>query len=184
MKWLNEPREWQAEGKNLSLVTDDKTDFWQQTFSGWRNDNGHFYFREVEGAFSADVSFSAQYETQYDQAGLMLRLGPNEWIKAGVEFAHGHAALSSVITKGQSDWAVATRVAPTDRIQLRLTYLKKAVCVQWKEDGKFQTLRLCTLSAPGRIMIGPMACSPMRAGLKVQFEDFSVGPAVDFTAEV
>ncbi|WP_119391917.1 DUF1349 domain-containing protein [Taklimakanibacter lacteus] len=184
MKWLNEPREWRADGGNLSLVTGDKTDFWQETFNGWRNDNGHFYYREMEAEFSADVVFSAQYETQYDQAGLMLRLGPNDWIKAGVEFAHGRAALSSVVTKGQSDWAIATQIAPGDPIHLRLTRLNNAVCVQWKDGGAFQTLRLTTFAVPGKVMVGPMACSPMRAGLKVAFEDFKVGPAVDFTAEV
>lgn len=49
MKWLNEPREWKAQGGNLSFVTEDKTDFWQKTFYGFHHDNGHFYYRAVEG---------------------------------------------------------------------------------------------------------------------------------------
>jgi regulation of enolase protein 1 (concanavalin A-like superfamily) len=184
MKWLNEPREWKAEGGNLTLVTEAETDFWQKTFYGFRHDNGHFYYREVEGDFTAEVIFGAEYEALYDQAGLMLRTGSNTWIKTGVEFAHGRATLSAVVTNGVSDWSIGPQIKPVDRIHLRLTYKSNAVCVQWLDSGKFQTLRLCALSASEELMIGPMACSPTRAGLKACFEDFRIGPAVDFANEV
>ena len=106
MNWLNEPREWNAQGGNLTLVTEDKTDFWQTTFYGYHHDSGHFYFREVEGDFTAEILFRADYEALYDQAGLMLRAGERHWLKAGVEFAHGRATLSTVLTKNESDWAI------------------------------------------------------------------------------
>ena len=184
MKWLNEPREWKADGGNLSFVTEDQTDFWQATFYGFRHDNGHFHYREVDGEFTAEVVFSARYEAHYDQAGLMLRTGPGDWIKAGVEFAHGRATLSSVLTKSVSDWAIGPEIRPIERIHLRLTHKGGAVCVQWKDGGRFQTLRLGAFAARDKLMIGPMACSPTRAGLKVFFEDFRIGPAVDFASEV
>jgi len=184
MKWLNEPREWNAQGASLSFVTEDKTDFWQTTFYGFRHDNGHFYHREVEGDFTAEVVFRAEYEALYDQAGLMLRSGELHWLKAGVEFAHGRATLSAVLTQDVSDWAIGPEVSPKERVHLRLTRKAGAVCVQWVKDGKFQTLRLGPFSASAPLMVGPMACSPTRAGLKVRFEDFRVGPAVDFAAEV
>lgn len=184
MQWLNEPREWTAEGGNLIFVTEDKTDFWQTTFYGFRHDNGHFYHREVEGDFTAEVVFRADYEALYDQAGLMLRSGEQGWLKAGVEYAHGRATLSAVLTRDVSDWAIGPEVPPAARIHLRLTRKEGAVCVQWAKEGTFQTLRLGPFSASGPLMVGPMACSPTRAGLKVRFEGFKVGPAVDFAAEV
>jgi regulation of enolase protein 1 (concanavalin A-like superfamily) len=184
MEWLNEPREWKAEGENLSFLTEAETDFWQKTFYGFRHDNGHFYYREVEGDFTAEVVFHAEYEALYDQAGLMLRSGSNAWIKAGVEFAHDRATLSSVVTNGVSDWAIGPQIERTDRIHLRLTCRSHAVCVQWLDGGKFQTLRLSAFTAPEAVTIGPMACSPTRAGLKAYFENFRIGPAVNFAAEV
>lgn len=184
MKWLNEPRQWRAEGQNLSLVTEDKTDFWQTTFYGFRHDNGHFYYREAEGDFTAEVVFRADYETLYDQAGLMLRSSELHWLKAGVEFAHGRAMLGAVLTHEVSDWAIGPEVSPTARIHLRLTCKGGAVCVQWAKEGKFQTLRLGPFTAKGPLMVGPMACSPTRAGLKAYFEDFRIGPPVDFANEV
>jgi regulation of enolase protein 1 (concanavalin A-like superfamily) len=184
MKWLNEPSEWKADGGNLSLTTEDKTDFWQASYYGWRNDNGHFYYREVEGEFTAEAVISAGYGAHYDQAGLMLRTGRDNWIKAGVEFAHGRATLSSVFTTDVSDWAIGPQVQPADRIHLRLTHRKDAVCVQWMDDGKFQTLRLGSFATMGKAMVGPMACSPTQGGLTVAFEDLRIGSAVDFASEV
>ena len=83
-----------------------------------------------------------------------------------------------------SDWAIGPEISPQERVHLRLTRKAGAVCVQWAKHGKFQTLRLGPFSASGPLMVGPMACSPTRAGLKVRFEDFKVGPAVDFASEV
>ena len=146
MQWLNEPREWKADDGTLSFVTEDKTDFWQTTYYGFRHDNGHFRYQEIEGDFTAEVVFSADYREHYDQAGLMLRTGSDDWIKVGVEFAHERATLSSVVTRGVSDWAIGPQIHPTARIHLRLTRRKDAVCAQWKDSGKFQTLRLGAFS--------------------------------------
>lgn len=185
MQWLNEPAQWRTDGKDLSLVTGDKTDFWQRTFNGWRNDNGHFYHEPAAGDFSAEVVFSGDYKAQYDQAGLMLRVGPEHWLKAGVEYAHGHAALSSVHTQGGfSDWAIAREVGVADTVRLRLTRKGEAVCVQYKAGDGFRTLRLCSVPNAPTVMIGPMACSPIEGGMSVRFSDFVVGPAVDFANEV
>lgn len=185
MQWLNEPAEWRADGSDLSFVTGDKTDFWQATFSGWRNDNGHFHHMPVTGDFSAEVVFSAGYRRQYDQAGLMLRVSADQWLKAGVEFTHGRAALSSVHTRGgYSDWAIAREVGVADAVHLRLTRKDEAVCVQWKAGGKFQTLRLCSMPGAVTVLVGPMACSPIEGGMSVRFASFTVGPAADFASEV
>ncbi len=185
MQWLNEPAQWRADGNDISFTTGDRTDFWKRTFNGWRNDNGHFYHTPVTGDFSAEVAFVADYRTQYDQAGLMLRAGADHWLKAGVEFAHGHAALSSVHTQGGfSDWSISREVEVADCVRLRLTRKDEAVCVQWKAGERFQTLRLCTMPGARKAMIGPMACSPIQGGMNVRFSDFILGPAVDFANEV
>lgn len=185
MQWLNEPAQWRVEGKDLSFVTGNKTDFWQRTFNGWRNDNGHYYHETVTGDFSAEVVFAASYKTQYDQAGLMLRVSADQWLKAGVEFAHGHAALSSVHTQGAfSDWAIAREVAVTESVRLRLTRIGDSVCVQYQAESGFRTLRLCTMPGANAVLIGPMACSPIEGGMSVRFADYARGPAVDFTSAV
>ncbi len=162
-----------------------KTDFWQRTFNGWRNDNGHFYHKEATGDFTAEVVFAAEYKAQYNQAGLMLRVGPDQWLKAGVEFAHGHAALSSVHAQGSfSDWAIAREVDVAATVRLRLTRKGEAVCVQYEADDGSRTLRLCTMPEAKAATVGPMACSPIAGGMNVRFSDFILGPVVDFAGAV
>jgi regulation of enolase protein 1 (concanavalin A-like superfamily) len=187
MEWLNEPKVWKASGDTISLTTEDKTDFWQSTFYGFEHDNGHFYFDRIAGDFTAELSFEAAYEQLYDQAGLMLRFSERSWLKAGVEYVNGKCTLATVLTRDQSDWAIGPEVANAATLRLRLTRLRDAVCVQWApEDAEapYETLRLGPLPSDAEAMIGPMSCSPSRAGLKTRFKGFKILPPVDFAHAV
>ena len=115
MRWLNEPPEWSVDDDLLSVTTGERTDFWRETHYGFVRDNGHFFYTETEGDFSAEATFSAEYEHLYDQAGLMLRLNERYWIKAGVEYSDGERLLSTVVTRERSDWSVTSLDADTFR---------------------------------------------------------------------
>lgn len=185
MQWINEPPAWSEANGTLSFDTGEMTDFWRETHYGFVHDNGHLYGEPVTGDFSAEVVFAADYSAQYDQAGLMLRYSPTEWVKAGIEFAHGEYALSVVITHGRSDWSVAP-VADGAPLRLRMTRTGGALCVQWAPEtgGAFRMLRLGAVPETGDALVGPMACSPSRAGLQARFRGFAVLPAVDFANAV
>jgi len=64
--------------------------------------------------FKASTTFTMEYTTQFDQAGLYLHLTkpsssvPPKWIKAGVEFFSGSPRLSVVCCDNYSDWSVAS----------------------------------------------------------------------------
>ena len=187
MSWLNEPPQWTETGGGLDIVTGAETDFWQETHYGFRHDNGHFRYRLVSGDFTAETVFSARYESLYDQAGLMIRFSERCWLKAGVEFVHGRCTIGTVLTRIKSDWAIGPVVATDRPIRLRLTRRDDTVCVQWgygDAEAPFETLRLGALSSEAEAMIGPMTCSPTRAGLVARFTDFRILPPVDFAAEV
>jgi uncharacterized protein len=187
LNWLNEPPSWREENGELSVITGDRTDFWQRTFYGFQHDNGHFRYQTLTGDFTASVSFLADYQALYDQAGLMIRFAPDCWLKAGVEFVHGRCTLGSVITRGASDWAIGPIVDRTIPIRLRLSRKGADICLQWastSEGSNFETLRLAYLSPNADAMVGPMTCSPTRAGLETRFTQFSVGDLVDFSEAV
>lgn len=186
MEWLNEPKIWKASGDTISLTTEAETDFWQSTFYGFHHDNGHCYFDKVSGNFTAEVFFGAAYEQLYDQAGLMLRFSERLWIKAGVEFVDGKCRLATVLTRDLSDWALGPEVDRSAMLRLRMTRMNDAVCVQWAPEGlatPYETLRLGPISKDDA-MVGPMSCSPTRAGLVATFRNFRIGPAVDFASAV
>ena len=89
MHWYNEPAVWAANGDTFTVTADPGTDFWRKTHYGFIRDNGHFYFQEVAGDFRCEVKVSGGYAALYDQAGLMVRLDAETWLKCGIEFVEG-----------------------------------------------------------------------------------------------
>ena len=176
MRWLNEPPEWKIEDDVLRVTTGERTDFWRETHYGFVRDNGHFFYAETKGDFSAEVTFSALYEHLYDQAGLMLRLDERRWVKAGIEYSDGERLLSTVVTKERSDWSVTSLTGDADEVTLRLTRRGGALLAQASQGDGFRLLRLADFPAPDPVMVGVMCCTPERAGLRASFRDFRLGP--------
>ncbi|MCQ1949933.1 DUF1349 domain-containing protein [Arthrobacter sp. zg-Y859] len=182
MSWLNEPTSWKVSGDSLTLETAASTDFWRETHYGFIRDTGHFFYTEVTGDFVATATFSGDFTTLYDQAGLMLRTDERTWLKTGVENSDGALQLSTVITNGTSDWSLRPLSTAQHEITLRLTRQATAVHVQYLEPGgsdgqQWNSLRLGYLPLKSRCQIGLMACSPERGGLNVRFTDFSIAPS-------
>ena len=176
MHWLNEPPEWSLENGVLQVATGERTDFWRETHYGFVRDNGHFFYTEVEGDFSAGVTFDAQFEHLYDQAGLMLRLDERHWVKAGVEYSGGERLLSTVVTRERSDWSVTSLNADALEVRFRLTRQGGSLLVQALQEGHTRLLRLADFPASSPIKVGVMCCTPERSGLGVSFRDFYIGP--------
>ena len=77
LRWLNPPPTWAVDSSLPALVVQPAapTDFWQETHYGFRADNGHFLFAEVVGDFTITTKVRFHPVHQYDQAGLMVRVG-------------------------------------------------------------------------------------------------------------
>ncbi|MEG1053367.1 MAG: DUF1349 domain-containing protein [Janthinobacterium sp.] len=177
--WLNPPENWSADGAQLRVTTDEKTDFWRKTQYGFIRDSGHFFGTEIAGDFTAQLHVAAQYSALYDQAGMMVRIDEQNWIKCGVEFSDGQLLLSTVLTLDKSDWAVGIAPAMADGFWLRVTVEQGVIRVQYSIDGKlWPLLRLAPFPEAPRYRVGPMCCTPERGGLEVVFSQFSTGPAL------
>jgi regulation of enolase protein 1 (concanavalin A-like superfamily) len=173
MQWLNEPPSWTADENALVVTTGDKTDFWRETFYGFVHNDGHFYYRDVVGDLTAEVTLVGNYETLYDQSGLMLRVDDRHWVKAGLEFSDGVVHMSTVVTRECSDWSMVALPSYSGKLRLQLTRHDDAIRVQFREpDGPWRLLRLGYLPMPETCQIGIMCCSPQRAGFEARFEDF------------
>ena len=175
--WLNPPAEWSLEAGRLRAVTDARTDFWRETHYGFVRDSGHLFAREVAGPFTAQLRVQARYEALYDQAGIMVRLDEENWVKAGIEWSDGEPNLGSVLTRGRSDWATGPFNGDPADFWLRATVAGGAIRVQASRDGlRWPLLRLAPFPEAPAYRVGPMCCTPERAGLAVQFSEFEVGP--------
>jgi regulation of enolase protein 1 (concanavalin A-like superfamily) len=175
MDWYNEPPEWSESEDALTVTVAGDTDFWRHTLHDFVADDAHFYHREVSGDFTATVKLTGEYETQYDQAGLMIREDESTWLKCGVELLDGTQQAGAVITRDVSDWSVLPLESDPESAWIRVERIGSAVEVSYSLDGEtFTLLRQGYLSDAERLQVGPMAAAPQGEGFKVTFEHFSV----------
>ncbi len=170
-RWLNVPPGHREDEGKLVLVSGRETDFWNNTFYGFRHTNGHARLTPVTGDFSLTVDFSAPYATLYDQAGAMLFVDADNWLKCGVEFTDGRRNFSVVVTRDdQSDWSVMPLDGPPEApVTLRLTRHAEALRVEIRQAGTFHLVRLAFLRMPATVEAGPMCCSPLGERLEATF---------------
>lgn len=181
-QWHAEPPTWDLTDTKLAITTGSKTDFWQNTFYGFQRDDGHFYGLKVTGDFTALVGFEADYQVLYDQAGLMMRADDQVWLKTGIEYSDDVTNFSTVVTRdGGSDWSVIGVPKLSGIQRIRLTRIGGAVITHHLgRDGRWQLMRVADFPAHANVAVGPMACSPERAGLVVRFHEFQVtSPVAD-----
>jgi uncharacterized protein len=175
--WLNEPQRWSAEADSLQIVTDKATDFWRETHYGFTRDSGHFLGFPAGDAFTAELRVQGGFRELYDQAGIMVRIDAQHWVKAGIEFSDGRAMLASVLTDGRSDWATAPYGHDARDFWVRATVANAVLRLQVSADGKLWPLmRLAPFPRANACLVGPMACTPERAGLNVDFSAFRLTP--------
>jgi regulation of enolase protein 1 (concanavalin A-like superfamily) len=177
--WLQTPPEYQIDHHTLKVITSEKTDFWRITEYDFIHDNGHFFGKPVDYAFTAQLHVCADFQALYDQAGLMVRIDETRWIKIGVEFSDDQLMLSTVLTNEKSDWAVMPAPFICDGFWIRVTIGSGTVRAQYSVDGiVWPLLRLAPFPVAGHYLVGPMCCTPQRGGLEVIFSEFSVQPTL------
>jgi uncharacterized protein len=177
MQWFNEPPAWEARGGLVEVTTAPKSDFWRKTHYGFIRDSGHFYFLNVQGDFIAEVRVNARYEELYDQAGLMLRVDEENWIKTGIEYFEQRQHASAVVTREFSDWSVAPLEGNPPGIWLRVVRKAEAVEIFYSLDGDAYSLLRVAYLVPAVTQVGLMCASPEGPGFTITFEDFRVKPA-------
>lgn len=178
--WRNPPPFHEQRGEVLVVRTGKEGDYWNNTFYGFRHLNGHFRATPVTGDFSMEVTFTANYERLYDQAGAMVFVEDNNWVKCGCEFTDGELHFSVVVTRDdQSDWSMMPLTAdPRSPVTLRLTRHAEALRVQILDGATWRLVRLCYLRMGETVEAGPMTCSPLGEGLETTFSRVAIGEPI------
>lgn len=175
--WFNPPKRWRLDGSSLIYIADPKTDFWRKTFYGYITDNGHLYYRRVSGDFTTQVKVTGQYHDLYDQAGLMVRIDAENWMKCGVEFVDGKQNMSIVYTREFSGWATGHLPEGATNLWLKVVRKGPALDIFHSLDGNhFAESGVGYLGTTDSMMVGPMCASPEGKGFEVRFDDWTVKP--------
>lgn len=106
MQWFNEPEQWEIKDNTLSMFVTPQSDYWRISHYGFTVDDAPFYYSTYGGEFEVKVKITGDYQARFDQAGLMLRIDHENYIKTGIEFVDGKFNLSTVVTHKTSDWSV------------------------------------------------------------------------------
>ncbi|WP_277121281.1 DUF1349 domain-containing protein [Bacteroides ndongoniae] len=175
MQWFNEPEEWEIEGRTLSMFVTPQSDYWRISYYGFTVDDAPFYYATYGGEFEAKVKVTGDYKARFDQAGLMLRIDHENYIKAGIEFVDGKFNLSTVVTHKTSDWSVIALDQKVDCVWIKAVRRLDAVEVFYSFDDKeYILMRNAWMQDNIPMQVGLMGASPDGEGFKATFEHFKV----------
>lgn len=175
MNWFNEPDSWEINGGKLTMAVTPHSAYWRISHYGFTVDDAPFYYAEYGGEFEAKVKVSGDYKVRFDQAGMMIRIDHENYIKTGIEFVDGKYNLSTVVTHKTSDWSVIALDRPVDFIWIKAVRRLDAIEIFYSFDDKEYTMmRNAWMEANRPVKIGMMAAYPDGEGFNVVFSDFSV----------
>jgi regulation of enolase protein 1 (concanavalin A-like superfamily) len=171
MTWMNEPAWAKTAGGQLVVHSLPKTDFWRKTFYGYTTDNGHFFHLPARGDFVFEARVNGQYAALYDQAGLMVRRDPENWMKCGTEFFDGRRHASVVFTRDFSDWSTWPDLSDTAPIWWRAIRKRDSLETRCSVDGKNFTAIRQGYFVPGvPLEVGLMCAAPEGPGFEAVFD--------------
>ncbi|HEY9734848.1 MAG TPA: DUF1349 domain-containing protein [Trichocoleus sp.] len=178
MEWFNEPAACSFENGQIRVKTSPQTDFWRITHYGFIRDSGHFYFETIDSDFDVEVTIRGQYQDLYDQAGLMIRVDENHWLKTGIEYVDGVQNLSAVVTHTHSDWSMSPLPSPPEALQLRIERRQEALHLAYRisDDGPYVPFRMTYMPTDQPLQVGIMCASPQGNGYEVVFENYQLTP--------
>lgn len=175
MNWFNEPDSWEIKDNTLIMDVTPKSDYWRISHYGFTVDDAPFYYSEYGGEFEAVMKISGDYKVRFDQAGMMIRIDHENYIKTGIEFVDGKYNLSTVVTHHTSDWSVISLDRPVESIWIKALRRLDAIEIFYSFDGKeWQMMRNAWLEQNRPVKIGMFAACPDGNGFKAKFSDFKV----------
>lgn len=174
LQWTRPPRDFTITPDEIRITTEPRTDLWQRTYYGFRNDNApvlQLATQQTRFSFTVRTEFHSAH--RFDQCGVALYLDSENWLKASAEYENqAYQRLGSVVTNhGYSDWATTDIPADIHVMWYRLSRREADYCLESSLDGaNFKQMRICHLSeGAGPIRFGIYACSPEDSSFEARF---------------
>ncbi len=175
MQWFNEPTKWEIKNNSLTMNVTPQSDYWRISNYGFTVDDAPFLYTLRGGEFEVKVKVTGDYTARFDQAGLMLRIDHENYIKAGIEFVDGKYNLSTVVTHHTSDWSIIALDRPVPFVWIKAVRRLDAIEVFYSfDDVTYTLMRNAWMPDNHPIMVGVMAACPDGNGFKARFDNFSI----------
>ena len=181
MQWFNEPEQWEIEDNTLSMHVTPQSDYWRISHYGFTVDDAPFLYTLRGGEFEVKVKISGDYKTRFDRSGQMLRIGHEDYIKAGSEYIDGKYNISIVVTHHTSNWNNVPLDKPVQYVWIKAVRRLDAVEIFYSFDDRVYTMmRNAWLQDNHPVMVGIMDACPDGNGFEAKFENFSIKHLPDF----
>ena len=179
LEWTRLPASSSITDDKIEIVTAPHTDLWQRTYYHFRNDNAPvLQMKTKEQYFSFVVKTEFDSHHRFDQCGIVMYLGSDNWMKASIEYENEEFQhLGSVVTNhGYSDWATTEIPAGIRSMWYRFSRRADDYLVECSEDGiRFRQMRVCHMfEAADEIAFGIYACSPEDSSFKATFTNMEL----------
>ena len=206
--WHNgEPEEWNFDEENgtLEIRLTPQLDYWSRTFYSpcLKKHDGQTLIRTVgcDEEVTLTTCFTLKPRAQFDQAGVIILVDDNTWVKAGIEYCDGVPRLSCVVTnEGFSDWSTQRydnwdENEKATSVRVRVHKLspgsEQGPCVVFEaapyhagdtadSPASWAFVRIASLRSEAPWQMGIFCFAPMKqAGCRAQFHHFRIGPKAD-----
>ena len=175
MQWFNEPASYSIQNGSLEMDVPDQTDFWRIAHYGFTVDDGPFLYATYGGEFEAKIKVGGDYKERFDQAGMMIRLDHENYVKFGIEYVDGKYNISTVVTHRTSDWSVIPLEKPIPFLWLKAVRRLDAIEIYYSfNDKDYVMMRTLWMQDNCPLQVGPVAACPDGKGFKARFSDFKV----------
>jgi regulation of enolase protein 1 (concanavalin A-like superfamily) len=177
--WIHEPKAYSVQGDKIMIKTEPKTDFWQRTYYGFRNDSAPaLLMKTADPYFSFVVKTEFDSKNRFDQCGVIIYQNSDNWFKASIEFENEeYQRLGSVVTNhGYSDWATTDISADIKTMFYRLSRRESDFYIENSFDGfVYKQMRIFHLfEGGGEIQLGVYACSPEISSFEAVFSELEI----------
>jgi regulation of enolase protein 1 (concanavalin A-like superfamily) len=162
------------DGMRVTAV--EESDAWRITSYGFIHDTEHALLVPFEQNSAMEVAFLLDFEAQFDQAGIFVKVDDTTWIKTGVERSDGEDSLGAVVTRGMSDWSLSPIPGWHGRlVTIRASRSGDALTIRARvDDEAWRLVRVAPLDPEATVTAGPLCCAPSRADLTVHFTSWRI----------
>ena len=213
LRWLNYPAEVKSDssdnneetvgfggnfevtknGSELRLFAPAKKDFWSKTFYTPLLIKSDAVALVCPVDIGIEVTIKVDFEytpkSQFDQAGLLVYIDQNHWMKCGIEYCDGNPRLSVVVCNNFSDWSTQPWNGHSVSLKVHKVNQSDSLVVEAASLGStdFQFVRIAHLSTKISAndstqpslpwQVGPYAACPIaQRGCEAVFSNFFIGP--------
>lgn len=129
----------------------------------------------MAGDFVFEARVNGQYAALYDQAGLMVRIDAENWVKCGTEFVDGVRHASVVFTCDFSDWSTMNDLSQEGPVWWKAVRTHDALETLCSLDGRtYTSVRQGYLVPASAAEVGIMCAAPEGGGFDCVFDNLKL----------